>query len=349
MPARSGCGHHEAVSYRICCDRRVREVTGPVRRRDLARLAVDVGRRVSAGQNAGQSPSESGSVAEVRAIAASLRELEGRVGPVHVARSVATHLRFVEELSADATSADCRELTRVASETAELAGWLAFDTGDLTDSERHYRHALTLAQNASDPALAAWAMGNLGRAMTSAGRGQEALNLFESAQRLATGIRAPRLASWLSAAKAWDHASLGERQQCSEALEAAARHLEEPDDNSFPWLGFYGYSQLDKWTGRCQLMFGQDGFAARSFRTSLRLLPSCLVRERAATLADLADAYTHVGDVDSACECLHDAHALSAPTGSIRIEGRIRQVRLSLRRWSGTSPVRDLDEFLRQD
>ncbi len=312
-------------------------MTDQTRRRDLPLTVLHLGRRtglpaaavVASGSltPSGQRAGPGRPVDDIRQVASSLRRLDGQIGPAHVAPAVRRHLQAVIDLGEQVAQEDRRELIQLASETAELAGWLAYDAGIPDEAELHYRRAMTLAQEADDPARAAWAMGNLGRALTSMGRAREALDHLEAARRLAAGVQAPRLASWLAAAAGWCYATLGEHAACGQALSAAERHLAQPDDSGYEWLDFYSYSQLDKWYGRCQLLFGRPAEAARSFRTSLRMLPATLVRERASTLTELAHAYTKQGNVDAACACLSEAVTIALDTGSGRIVQRVTEVR----------------------
>jgi hypothetical protein len=320
-------------------------VGGLTGRRDLPRsLLAWAGQLSSISASTGNASGSS--VEDLRAHSASLRRLEGQLGPARLRASVGRHLDAVLALSGGAGRSGRRDLQRVASETSELAGWLAFDSGRMADAEVRYRLALALAHEADDPTLAAWAMGNLGRALTTIGRGDEAAGLLEAAGRLATGMGAMRLASWLAATAAWDHAVGGRRRESVRELGNAERLLAHPDQTEYDWLSFYGYSQLDKWAGRCQLLFGQSASAARSFRTSLRLLSPLLVREQAATLTDLADAYARQGEVDSACSSLLRAFTIARHAGSRRIEAHIGAVRASLDGWASSACVRDLDEVM---
>jgi len=265
------------------------------------------------------------------------------LGPARVRAAVHRHLDTVLDLCDAVGPSQRRDVLRLTSETSELAGWLAFDSGQPVLAEVHYRRAIALAEAADDPALQAWAMGNLGRTLTSSSRGSEATGVLEAARTLAVGVRATRLASWLAAAAAWDHARGGRRAASARALATAEQLLDQPDPYGHEWISFYGYSQLDKWAGRCHGLFGQNEAAARSFRTSLRLLPSTLVRERASTLTDLADSYSRQGEIDAACASLIEAFTVARRTGSRRVESRVEKVRAAFGNRPSAGCLRKLD------
>lgn len=97
-------------------------------------------------------------VEALREATQTFRRLDNRFGGGHSRSAVADYLATqVEPKLRHGRSTDTmrRKLFKAAAEMYQLAGWMAYDTGNAADGRTHLRQALRLCQEAQDDGLAA--------------------------------------------------------------------------------------------------------------------------------------------------------------------------------------------------
>lgn len=269
---------------------------------------------------------------------AELRRLDDLSGGADLAGLGAYRLRrAVRGLSGSGPDAR-RRLLPVLAESAQLAGWLAADAGDLGGALDAYRLALRAAATAGDPALAGHVLGSASHLLAGAGDPEGALVLartgYAGARRSATpGLRALLLHRVALAA------ALGGRQRAArQALDAARRTAGagEPGREP-PWLYWLDGAELDAMTGRTLVALGRPGRAEPLLRVVGRR-----GRPRSAAIYGgwLARGYLQLGEVEQACAVAAAALLDAVRAGSPRAATQLAEVHRRMAAYGADPAVR---------
>ena len=160
-----------------------------------------------------------------------------------LAPQVAAHLDDVAAaLCGTRRSSLRKQLAATGGRSAALAGWLAFDCGDIQGAHRWWDNALAAAQFAGDGPLLAWTLTYLSSSAAEKGDPATAWQLANTA--LSHAGPNPRARAWMAARAAQEAATLGERHAANVAMELAldlATGMSTPElqevMNEQPWTG----------------------------------------------------------------------------------------------------------------
>jgi tetratricopeptide (TPR) repeat protein len=207
-------------------------------------------------------------------------------------------------LQKQATTQRVRQrLFSVAADFTSRAAWSLIDAGQLDGAGKHLDRALTLAGMAqdSDMAMQVW---NL-RAMLARQQGEyaESVAAAQAAQATAIVRRSPLHASLAHARTAIGFAHQGDALQALRSLGRAEDALGKADlDVPCPsWIAFYGPAELYSLTATIRDVLGDSVEAEAASYRALTALPDSYRRNRAHTMARLALAQLHQGDIEQAC------------------------------------------------
>jgi hypothetical protein len=179
-----------------------------------------------------------------------LFELEHTQPARLLAPQVSTHLDDVAAVLAGTRRSTLRQpLAATGGRSAALAGWLAFDCGDIQGAHRWWDNALAAAQCASDGPLLACTLTYL--SYSAAERGDPA-TAWQLANTALTHIDShPRSKAWMALRAAQEAATLGERHAAQVALEMAldlSPSMATPDIQAdlieHPWTGSFDLACL---------------------------------------------------------------------------------------------------------
>lgn len=135
-----------------------------------------------------------------------------------LAPQAAAHLDDIAAMLAGARRSSLRrQLAATGGRSATLAGWLAFDCGDVQGAHRWWDNALAAAQAASDGPLLACTLTYLSYSAADRGDPATAWQLANTA--LSHAGPNPRAKAWMAARAAQEAATLGERHAAQVALE----------------------------------------------------------------------------------------------------------------------------------
>ena len=135
-----------------------------------------------------------------------------------LAPQTAAHLDDIAAMLAGARRSSLRrQLAATGGRSATLAGWLAFDCGDIQGAHRWWDNALAAAQAASDGPLLACTLTYLSYSAADRGDPATAWQLANTA--LSHAGPNPRAKAWMAARAAQEAATLGERHAAQVALE----------------------------------------------------------------------------------------------------------------------------------
>ncbi|MGK5741925.1 helix-turn-helix domain-containing protein [Micromonospora sp. URMC 103] len=259
---------------------------------------------------------------------AALRRLDDLTGGADLAPLGAARLRRAVRALPRSGPAGRRRLLPLLAESAQLAGWLAADAGDLAGGLDAYRLGLRAAATAGDPALAGHVLGSASHLLAGAGDPEGALLLARTAYAGSRRAASPGLRALLLHRVALAAALGGWPDAAGQALHAAGRVTAAPDpQREPPWLYWLDGPELAAMTGRTLVALGRP-------RRAEALLGAA--REpgrprRAAVYGGwLARAYLQLGEVEVACEVAGVALLDAVRAGSPRAMAPLSEVRRRL-------------------
>ncbi len=161
-----------------------------------------------------------------------------------LAEHVGAHVDLLSLLLAGAAEKHRTRLMVLAGESAALAGWLAWDTGDVVAARGFWRSAIDAAKAASDGPLLACVLAYLSYLASSQGDAREAFRLLEAAGEQVRSRQHAAARSWVSARAAEEAALVGDGSAFI-ALERAMTSFDYVDAGSGrPWVRFFDNARL---------------------------------------------------------------------------------------------------------
>ncbi|MER7475723.1 hypothetical protein, partial [Micromonospora sp. NPDC000018] len=269
---------------------------------------------------------------------AELRRLDDLAGGADLAGLGAYRLgRAVRALAGCGPAARHRLLPELA-ESAQLAGWLAADAGDVAGALDAYRLALRAAATAGDPALAGHVLGSASHLLAGAGDPEGALVLARTAYAGARPWATPGLRALLLHRVALAAAVGGRAGAARQALGAARRVTGAPEPGREPpWLYWLDGPELAAMTGRTLVALGRPRPAEAPLHAVRQ--PG---RPRTSAIYGgwLARGYLQLGEVERACAVAGEALLDAVRAGSPRALGNLAEVRRWLARHGDEPAVR---------
>lgn len=207
-----------------------------------------------------------------------------------------------------------RELTELAAEQGQQAGWAAFDAGFTDTAVDLFEYGRRAADEASSKELAANAYVHIAYASST----DDAVRAADSACE-AIGDQAPAKArALLQSRRAWSLAAAGDRDGAARALDTARDALQDTDTDAPHWCAWVDHSEIDIMTGRVWSVLRQPDKAIAPLERALSTYPDHWARDKALYLSWLADAYIDAGA---------DAAAVSATEKALNLAGRVASAR----------------------
>lgn len=269
-----------------------------------------------------------------------LRRLDDTLGADHVYDSALAELRLITRLLRDSshTEATGRRLHSCAAEAARLAGWCAYDTGDLGAAETHFATALRAAATAGDRTTGAitaafWANVRYS-APTPDPRG--ALALVDAALGQRAGITSPRVLTMLHIRGARAHSVAREATSAYRAVDAALTAYDDaaPAHEDLPSLYWVTAGEVFQAAGSAALTLGDPARALEFFAAATShhdpYNAASEPRGAAIYLARQSFAYAALGDLDGAVETALQAVDLMGGVSSARGTSALTQLHAEL-------------------
>lgn len=229
-----------------------------------------------------------------------------------------------------------------AGELAISVGWLAHDSGRLTDARSHYAEALATARVTGDPALEAHAFCNTAFLARDAGRPREAVRAAQAAQRAARRLASPRLLSLIALREAGGRAWLADRGGCERALlRAQSLFGRGPGDDDPEWMSFFGEAELEGLEAQCWSALGDWGRATEHARRAVSLQKPHFTRNIALFTTELASDLVADGEPEAAAAAAGRALGLLNQVTSSRIRRMLEDTARLLRPHGRNAAVAD--------
>ncbi|AQW51006.1 transcriptional regulator [Streptomyces violaceusniger] len=229
-----------------------------------------------------------------------------------------------------------------AGELAISVGWLAHDSGRLSDARSHYAEALATARVSGDAALETHAFCNTAFLARDAGRPREAVRAAQAAQRVAERLASPRLLSLLALREAGGLAWLPDRGGCERALlRARTQFGRGPCDADPEWMSFFGEAELEGLEAQCWSALGDWKRAAEHARRAVALQNPHFTRNIALFTTELASDLVAGGAPDAAAAAAGRALGLLDQVKSSRIRRMLDDTARILRPYGRDEAVAD--------
>lgn len=236
-----------------------------------------------------------------------------------------------------------RELNVLASELAQLAGEIFFDSNDYNTAQSCYTFATVAAKEANHYDL--WACTLVRNAFLPIydQRYQDALPLLHQAEHIAKrGDTALVTRHWIAAVSAEAYAGSGNLAACEKALDIAEEVQSIQNGENGGWLRFNG-TRLPEQRGTCFVRLKQPNLALLALEEALTHHPNH-TRRRGMVLNDLALAALQQQQVEQACAYAHEVIEITLQGSSGMLKKGISILRTQLEPFAQTDAVKQLDQ-----
>lgn len=279
---------------------------GPVQRRDFlaGAAAVAVSPAVQQRAEAASVTGGTGQAEALRSATHAFRRMEGSTPSRQLQKTVLAQLDLARSLAGDAGDAVERaSLAAAGSETASLAGWLAWDMGDHGSARTWYGSAVKAARRSGNPLLTAYQVGSLAQFEAQHGSPGHSRSLISTVRRQLGAARPAIAEAWLSGIEALAHAAAGDARQAERALrhssETAGRiGREEPPP--WPWVFRFDETKIATCRMACGARLGLSTWVFDGQEAAEAALTSGHAKQRALLLLDVATGHLAQGRVETA-------------------------------------------------
>jgi tetratricopeptide (TPR) repeat protein len=272
-----------------------------------------------------------------------------RVPGRHLMRQVVGHIELTEDvLRGSLWPAQRQRLLANLSQTASLLSWLQFfDQGDRAAAYAWLMRSTRAAQESGDPELMVLAMIRGAEQQTYSGQAHQSTQLLDAAERLAASGSSPKALSWVLAANAEAHATLGELDPSLTFLDRsldALRPGRAGDDPS--WAEYWNRSKVLGYVGACHMRMRRPEAARTALDDALHLGEELTVKHQSIYLVDLATTYAQEREPEEACLLADQALDIAGPMHYSTTMERMAALRRDLDAWNSQACVQQLDERL---
>ncbi|MEU5694641.1 hypothetical protein [Actinosynnema sp. NPDC020468] len=285
-------------------------------------------------------------VAAVRRAFGVFQELDVMLGGGHARAQLSAYLtsHVVPLLrSNDPATRDGRALYEAAAEQLYLLGWMAFDNGEQSLTQRYLVQSLRLAQAAGSPELGAHVLAGLSDQATSTGHPDHGVQLAKAGRAGLARGRSEGCLARLWALEARAEAAMGEGKAAGRGVRLSEKAFEgfrvedEPE-----WARFIDRAYLNGEYAHVFRDLGRSGEAARFAELSIvdakrgnRARRGCLAQ------AALSRAHLDDHDLEAAASAGRAAVRLAVAVKSSRSVGAVEDLRERMRGHGGVPVVRE--------
>lgn len=281
-----------------------------------------------------------------RKLLTAARDLGQLAPPGTVLPMLVGQAQALRTLAKDVRGAMAAEVATLSARTAEFAGWMAQESGDLDASAWWTDKAVEVATAAGDHHTASYAL--VRRALVTMYQGDAAATIGLARQAQGTPGTSLRILGLAARREAQGHALAGDYDACLRALERAESHLSSAEGN--PGEPVVGTSHVPDpvgiVTGWCLYDLGRPAAAAEVLDREVARIPATAVRARTRFGARQALAHAATGELERACELAGQIIGPAMTVGSATILTDLRRLAAMLRRWSSHASVRALEPAL---
>ncbi|GHF04310.1 helix-turn-helix domain-containing protein [Streptomyces morookaense] len=235
---------------------------------------------------------------------------------------------------------------------AEMAGWMAHDSGRDELAERHFARALTLAQAAGDSLLSANIAASSSHLALQRGDPAGAAHWAHiGLDAVSRGPSAPSLTARLHAMKARAAAVADQPATASRALDRAHHDLGKQQTAAHPWVSPFDMASLASETALAMRDMGKYDDAVKHAEQAIRLCEKGRARSLALSRITLVTAHAYRADMDAVVQFGRDLLSTDPSLSSVRVANHMADLRRRLVEYQSYLPMRDflahLDDFAR--
>jgi tetratricopeptide (TPR) repeat protein len=287
----------------------------------------------------------------IRELTLSYRELDNRLGGGRLRAVILSYLDdHVSHLLTNGNYHEetGRQLAAACGELSQLAGWVAYDSGEHGVAQRYLTQALAYARHAGDHALGAEILAAQAHQALYLSRPGEAIDLSRAAQAAALKHGSATLHTECLVMEAHGHAASNDAHACGATLASAERAFDRATQEDNPaWLAYFDEAYLAARMAQCFRDLGEASHAARYARRSLDM-DGRYVRGRAFNLSLLATAYAAQDEPERACNIGRQALDLTVRLTSARSIHYVRDLVRRLRLRADNPAVREFTAEVRE-
>ncbi|MGW3467292.1 XRE family transcriptional regulator [Saccharopolyspora sp. NPDC000995] len=238
------------------------------------------------------------------------------------------------------------EFVSAVAELNQLAGWMAYDVGDMLSGRRHLQQALQLCQRVSDNALSAEMLAGMSHQAAHARDGAVSVGLARAARDTAAGTGLAALESETAVMEAHGLALVCDKRGSVAALRDAEAAFSRADQVEHPsWLSYYDAAYLAAKMAHCMRELGDLRAAERFARRSLEMSAG-YDRGKLFNTALLASIVADLREIEKACAVGRDALRLGRKLQSARARLYLQDFAKRLHRHQAVPVVAELGEEL---
>jgi tetratricopeptide (TPR) repeat protein len=286
----------------------------------------------------------------IREMTQTFRRLDNRFGGGHARTALTNYLASdVLPLLREGRYRDDvhRDLFAAVAESFQLAGWMAYDVGDVDSGRRYLRQAIHLCQDVGDDALAGEMLAGMSHQAAFWRSPALAIELARAAKDNGKRVGVPALVSESAVMEAHGLALVNDARGCLAALRESEQAFAAVEKRDRPeWLAYFDGAYLAAKFGRCFRDLGRPVEAERFARRSLDMRDGH-ERGKLFNLALLASVLADQRKVDEACETGMVALRIAHDVRSARTAIDLADLSRRLAPFRAESAVRMLDERMK--
>jgi tetratricopeptide (TPR) repeat protein len=258
------------------------------------------------------------------------REVDRRVGGGHMYPVVVQYLQatVAPHLFGAVVGADSRTVFMAAGALTEMAGWMAYDSGQPALARQHFNRALDLARIGGDRELCAHILASTSHLASHTHRPDEAIRLARAGQgSLPARSRPPELEARLLAMEARGFAALGDSTATTQILNRAETVLHRAySAEPSPWISRFDDGSLAAEAARCMQRLELLDEAERHARRMVALRSVDRKRSRAFGQLILASVLLAQGRREEGCAVASDVLEATHSLGSVLVLEQLREL-----------------------
>ncbi|MFB7905821.1 transcriptional regulator [Kitasatospora sp. NPDC056076] len=245
------------------------------------------------------------------------------------------------------TEAVGRRLLSGVGELAQLAGWVATDSGGKADPVPLFRLGVAAARQAEDGPLAAHLLGSWGYWEANRGNLQRGIELVSAAEQ-EVGCGSVRAYSLTAARKAWVATLAGDQRTALSAIDIALDQIDAADEEMEAtadprlWLYWVNRDEQEIMQARVYTQLRRPLRAAPLLRKVLATYDASHAREFSLYASWLAVALADANEPEEAAETAHRMFQVLAGVPSSRAQDRSKVVVAALRRYRKVPEVAEV-------
>ena len=268
------------------------------------RLTVDPASMIQDYPTAVVDESETPSITAIRAMAEGFQIADRKLGGGVLYPQVIRYIRaeIAPSLLDPPPTIAAGDLFSAAASFAEVAGWMAHDSGRNLKAQAHFGQAYYLAGTARNPILTANICASMAHLAIQLGQPEDAIRITNTGLPRANRHHgASHLVARLYAMRARALAVQGKHTECAASLDHARHTLDTSSGASNPeWVAGFDEASLAAESALCFYNLGQLDQAETEARTVIALRVGDRVRSRALGQLTLANILYQAGHIDEA-------------------------------------------------